>query len=698
MSEILDTIRNTNFDAIVIGSGFGGAVAIIELGKKKKKVLVLERGTWWGNPEGPGLKRHVDKKVTDPEFKDKVPGYTNRQWWPRPNDSQGLIYLFNSVYKEEDFFWDTINPLIKDNDLGMKKNRNGLYRLTRFSHENGNVDVVSGNGVGGGSLFYSGVNLMPRKAVLERIGLGYLTSEDFQNGGKWMINYRGRINKVNTKVPVPHRQGSNYQLTEIPVLDESGSTTSNDFEMPDPELEDYEKDYLLLDRARVLKRAKEWAEVNDGLMDKENGVEHKATVGDIMPLPLSIVEYDPEKFDEDNKEGGDSDKKNAFCSREGRCTLGCLPSARHTLYKTIQSRIKAGDDITVLPQTKVSHIDHDGNNYVVHFESFFDNEDGDKSQVTAENVFIAAGSLGTTEIMLRTQLEYSKSDGKKGLPLSDMVGKKFSTNADFFAFAMNVDEGDQKKETKDRVGKVNSSFGPINSSAFHLIYDKDDVNQRIDLHIEDAGIPTTFARLAHTLLPNINDWKTLVKLGKALGKTLINKDPFSTSGKPDTTKKREENYMTERELISDIFFFNVMGSGPNEPYGQFILDDNKTMQLQYQAENKLADWAVFKRIETVLSRLVKEMKGNLAKSPFWEREKRITVVHPLGGCTIGTDRKTGTVDEFGKVFDASSADEKGTHKGLYIVDASAIPGALGVNPTFTIVAQAVRAMEEALKE
>ncbi len=60
---------NENFDAIVIGSGFGGAVAITKLVDKALndnvtiRVLVLERGTWWRNPEGPGLRNH---KTTSP--------------------------------------------------------------------------------------------------------------------------------------------------------------------------------------------------------------------------------------------------------------------------------------------------------------------------------------------------------------------------------------------------------------------------------------------------------------------------------------------------------------------------------------------------------------------------------------------------------------------------------------------------------
>ena len=61
------------FDAIVIGSGFGGAVAITTLantpiGDRKRKILVLERGTWWRNPEGPGLRVRPETLCRITEF------------------------------------------------------------------------------------------------------------------------------------------------------------------------------------------------------------------------------------------------------------------------------------------------------------------------------------------------------------------------------------------------------------------------------------------------------------------------------------------------------------------------------------------------------------------------------------------------------------------------------------------------------
>jgi choline dehydrogenase-like flavoprotein len=723
MEIIMADELNGPFHAIVIGSGFGGAVAITELSDrlpKGKRILVLERGTWWRNPEGPGLRKSPVKDSTKPPPK-KAELTIRGEWqyWARPNDSSGLVYVARSLYKE--------GAPLKDNDLAIRKNRKGLYRITRFSHKNGNVDVVSGSAVGGGSLFYSGVNLIPHQPVLERIGLDHLASKDFRNAGDWMGRKRGAINKINTKIPVPayvpqKPSGEQFQLSVIP---ESRDTpVPVEWEMPNPIWNDDEHnprvdaDFMLLDRARVLKRAMNRVERNGGFGDATNrGTVWKRPAAKdddgFEPLPLSVVEYDPRPVEKDGRPR-DSMDKNTFCSRDGRCILGCLPSARHTIYKTIMKQNEKPGNITVLPLTKVSHISKSSGGgpaeYIVHFES--DDPDVKITSASAPLVFLAAGCLGTTEIMLRTQRKHEETNAREGLALSRTVGTRFSTNGDFFAFTRNIPRDFNTSKIvpdKERIGNPNPTDGPINSSHFYVTFGTK--SNRVDINVEDAGIPTTFARVVHSFLPDVADWKKLAELAKVVGALLLDNDPYRNKGIPDPEEREQDDYLTDRELVSNVFFYNLMGSGPDEPFGTFSLQrDGAGLELAYPNDRKLHEWVVFRQHEMVLKQLSEQMfdpgdkdadgrterRPILAHSPFWlHKDKRVTVVHPLGGCPIGADATKGTIDRDGRVFDGSTGNKTDVHDGLYVVDASAIPGALAVNPTFTIVTHAVRCLRHA---
>ena len=57
--------------------------------------------------------------------------------------------------------------------------------------------------------------------------------------------------------------------------------------------------------------------------------------------------------------------------------------------------------------------------------------------------------------------------------------------------------------------------------------------------------------------------------------------------------------------------------------------------------------------------------------------------HILGGATIGDSAETGVVDAYHRVYG---------YPGLHVVDGSAVPANLGVNPSLTITAMAERAM------
>ena len=65
---------------------------------------------------------------------------------------------------------------------------------------------------------------------------------------------------------------------------------------------------------------------------------------------------------------------------------------------------------------------------------------------------------------------------------------------------------------------------------------------------------------------------------------------------------------------------------------------------------------------------------------------------------MAKDASEGVVDEYGRVFDTSPGGRKRFYGGLYIADAAIIPTALGVNPSLTISALALRIAEHIVRE
>src|SRR6516164_8706426 len=69
------------FDAIVIGTGFGGTVATIALSAHGKKTLVIERGTFWITPETLGAPLTPSNAIVDFAKARNL----RVQFWPRPD-------------------------------------------------------------------------------------------------------------------------------------------------------------------------------------------------------------------------------------------------------------------------------------------------------------------------------------------------------------------------------------------------------------------------------------------------------------------------------------------------------------------------------------------------------------------------------------------------------------------------------------
>jgi cholesterol oxidase len=389
-----------DFDAIIIGSGFGGSVAASRLAAQTKKVLILERGTWWISPEklgkppplAPGKQRMADWLAAK---------HQPVQYWPRPDHTAGLLGFFASVRTN--------------------LNSGGLYKFSNF----GQATTLTASAVGGGSMIYSNVTVEPDPGVLQQIGLN-LGATEFAAARQWMTDFRGPLNKVVTKIPLPGR--------DVSALADD--------------------DYLYLDRARVLRAAA-------AALAPKLGIELPWA-----PLDLAVIEYDP-----DRGAGSAAAKNHTFCERQGRCILGCLPAARLTLNKSLFTHLLQDPTtgIALWPRAEARLIRKIDGGYQV---LFHDHRDGGGEQtVSAPMLFLAAGTLGTTELLLRSR-------SGNGLELPDTVGEHFSTNGDFGAFVNNTAQ------------RVSSTRGPINTCEVKAIVDG------THLTIEDCAIPSMVAPVA----------------------------------------------------------------------------------------------------------------------------------------------------------------------------------------------------------
>jgi len=243
--------------------------------------------------------------------------------------------------------------------------------------------------------------------------------------------------------------------------------------------------------------------------------------------------------------------------------------------------------------------------------------------------------------------------------------------------------------------------GPINTA---------DVRFEIDgrhYTIEDCGIPSMFARVVRT---GLDDRRALLALADPAafvgGQTSSNIGAlFATLrerifGKKDRDASKDR-HSTEAELIDDVFFFNAMGE--DEANGIFSLKGDE-LDLDWPADKPIANNACFAKIEEMMQKLSQAMGGAYTPLPTWEGlppvfdKKTLIVTHPLGGCRIGPTMAEGVVNEFGQVYDGSkkTTDPLAVHPGFFIVDGSTMPGALAANPTLTISAQAIKAIERAV--
>jgi cholesterol oxidase len=123
--------------------------------------------------------------------------------------------------------------------------------------------------------------------------------------------------------------------------------------------------------------------------------------------------------------------------------------------------------------------------------------------------------------------------------------------------------------------------------------------------------------------------------------------------------------------------------GRDVPDGVLKLVHGNRLQVEWHEKNSAA---YFERVRATMKRIAHVLGADYADNPIWFR-RRVISVHPLGGAPMGRHEGEGVCDSYGEVFG---------HPGLYICDGSAMPGAVGANPSLTIAAFADRMADNLL--
>ena len=519
-----------SFDAIVIGSGFGGAVAACRLSEAGYRVLVLERGRRW-TPET----------------------------FPRAAD--------------DPWIWDERRP----------EACNGWFDIRTFP----NMAVAQGAGVGGGSLVYANISC---EAKPDAFNEGWPEAIDYET----LKPHYDTVARVMDVREVPDNQWTH----RMRLMRDAAAATGNSARMMKLELAvSFDPDWTYSDWSAGESKSKSF--VN----------QHGAQQG--------------------------------TCVHLGNCDIGCEVNARNTLDLNYLYVAENNHGAEIRPLHLVTRISPDADGYRVDFDRI---ENGARraGSETARLVFVCAGSLGSTELLLKCKTVHGT------LPhVSARLGRNWSSNGDFLTPALHFDR------------EVHADRGPTIASAIDF-HDGSRNGRRF--WIEDGGCPNLVAAYvkrkasdpwigwkARTILQHL---RSLVRGPEPLRHVM----PWFAQG-----SDAADGTLSLRPPI---------GGGKPELFLKWDIRKSRELIDEIVATHRELAFAT---------------RGIPLVSPAWTLFQDLITPHPLGGCNMGDTAETGVVDACGEVFG---------HRNLFVLDGAVVPKAIGVNPTRTIAALAERAAKE----
>ncbi|HLG17286.1 MAG TPA: GMC family oxidoreductase [Blastocatellia bacterium] len=357
------------------------------------------------------------------------------------------------------------------------------------------------------------------------------------------------------------------------------------------------------------------------------------------------------------------------CRLCGECDIGCNYGSKNTLdYTYLSAAKRAGADIRTRCEVRTFEpFTNGGARYRI---SYVDHAEGERRGVpssklepvtiTANRLVLAAGTFGSTYLLLKNRASFPG--------VSDKLGTRFSGNGDLLTLVFEA----KNKQGQPRI--LDGSFGPVITSAIHG-KDALEGGKGRGFYVEDAGYPD----FVNWIMETSNQPGFIIR-GLKLGWRIL----MGWLGLDKDADLGEEisKFLGPTTLSST--FLPLLTMGRDVPDGRMYLSKKGFLELdwkEYRSKPYVED------ARATLKKIAAAIGGTYVPDPV-EFLKKLITVHPLGGCPMGRNTSEGVVDSYGEVFN---------HPGLYVMDGAVMPGPVGPNPSLTIAAVSNRAAEHIIE-
>lgn len=384
----------------------------------------------------------------------------------------------------------------------------------------------------------------------------------------------------------------------------------------------------------------------------------------------------------------------ASCSLCGDCLTGCNVGAKASLDTQVLARAQRAG-LRMFTSASVVRLHREEGLWaidVLHTDPQVQGRRDAPVVVRARKVLLAAGTLGSTEILLRSQRHRGQP---RGLALSPRLGAQFSLNGDNMA-------------SITCPGDVNG----IANALLPLTGEAGDVSpRRVGPEITgllswpaDAKGPGFLVQEFSVPAPLSGVFQDTVTTRGWLERLIRRNDGEYGPAQPGERDPLalDRTAMGRELLVGMIGHDSATGRIrlPNEAPGT---TNEGSVRVDWPDVHQ--DAAMVDAFSKLKGRVCKAMgaEARVTPNPLWQPLPQglsewvgstgggALTVHPLGGCPMGDGPQRGVVDEWGAVYQTSGRDSDDWQGSLLVLDGAVIPGSLGANPALTIAALSLRA-------